>query len=177
MPKQKADIINSTFEGNIVDWEVIIGSSLHEGLHAFQASKKLCLMIQQFFAVLLTPQALLGPSPTLGQQKRRLEVLGMTNWEEEGSTRAPKTAIPRNEQWTPPEEETDKQASSPKPKRRRLDRKDGRGLVIDATPQPTPAVTVETEPTHVFEKIPRNQSTLTGNTERGKGILTPDNVI
>ena len=29
----------------------------------------------------------------------------------------------------------------------------------------------------MFEKIPRNQSTLTGNTERGKGILTPDNVI
>ena len=50
-------------------------------------------------------------------------------------------------QQTPPKEETNEQASNPKPKCRRLDRKDGRGLVKDATRQPTPVVIEETEPT------------------------------
>ena len=29
----------------------------------------------------------------------------------------------------------------------------------------------------MLEEILRSQSTLTGNTERGKGIITPDNVV
>ena len=46
MPKQKADIIIDTFEGRTVDWVVITGPALREGLHAYQAEKKLRSIIQ-----------------------------------------------------------------------------------------------------------------------------------
>ena len=41
MPKQKDSVIISTFEGHDVDWGVIIGIALQEGLHAFETGKKL----------------------------------------------------------------------------------------------------------------------------------------
>ena len=41
MPKQKAGIIIDTFEGRAVDWGVITGPTLREGLHAYEGRKKL----------------------------------------------------------------------------------------------------------------------------------------
>ena len=46
MPKQKAGIIIDTFEGRVVDWGVITGPTLQEGLHGYQAGKKLRSIIQ-----------------------------------------------------------------------------------------------------------------------------------
>ena len=41
MPKQKAGVIIETFEGKAVDWGVITGPALKEGLHSYQSGKKL----------------------------------------------------------------------------------------------------------------------------------------
>ena len=40
MPKQKAGVIIETFEGRAIDWGVITGPTLREGLYAYQAGKK-----------------------------------------------------------------------------------------------------------------------------------------
>ena len=54
MPKQKAGIIIDTFEGCVVDWGVITGPTLTEGLLAYQAGKKLRPIIQQYLTVLVS---------------------------------------------------------------------------------------------------------------------------
>ena len=41
MPKQKAGVVIETFEGKAVDWGVITGPTLREGLHSYQSGKKL----------------------------------------------------------------------------------------------------------------------------------------
>ena len=46
MLKQKAGIVIDTFEGRSVEWGVITGPTLREGLHMFQAGKKLRPIIQ-----------------------------------------------------------------------------------------------------------------------------------
>ena len=61
MPEQKADIIIDTFEGRVVDWGVITGPTLREGLHAYQAGKKLRPIIQQYLTILFPPRGL--PTP------------------------------------------------------------------------------------------------------------------
>ena len=45
MPKQKAGIVIATFEGQAIDWAVITGPALREGLDVFQVGKKLCPII------------------------------------------------------------------------------------------------------------------------------------
>ena len=60
MPKQKACIVIDTFKGCAMDWGVITGPALREGLHAFQAGKKLCPIIQQYLIVLFPPRGLLA---------------------------------------------------------------------------------------------------------------------
>ena len=47
IPKQKVGVINETFEVRVVDWGVITGPTLREGLYAYQAGKKLRPIIQQ----------------------------------------------------------------------------------------------------------------------------------
>ena len=61
MPKQKAGVIIDTFEGHAVDWGVIMGPTLREGLHAYQAGKKLRPIIQQYLTVLFPPHGLPAP--------------------------------------------------------------------------------------------------------------------
>ena len=46
MPIQKAGVIIETFEGKAVDWGVITGPTLREGLHVYQSGKKLWPIIQ-----------------------------------------------------------------------------------------------------------------------------------
>ena len=70
--------------------------------------------------------------------KRRLAKLANTEWEEEPQPSHPITQTTQLEQPTKVEEATNEQQTeqhqeSPRPKRRRLDRKDGRGLVKDTT--------------------------------------------
>mgnify|MGYP000300035811 CR=1 FL=1 len=50
-------------------------------------------------------------------------------------------------------------------------------MAKDVAPQTTTEVSAEAESTEVSEEIPRSQSTMTGNIEKGKGILTSDNVV
>ena len=38
MPKKKASIVITTFEGHSIDWGVIMGPTLRDGLHAIQAA-------------------------------------------------------------------------------------------------------------------------------------------
>ena len=58
MLKQKAGVVISTYEGKDVDWGVITGMALREGLHAFQSGKKLRPIIQPYFTILLPPSTL-----------------------------------------------------------------------------------------------------------------------
>ena len=88
MPKQKAGVIIETFEGKAVDWGMITGPTLREGLHAYQTGKKLQPIIQQYLTVLFPPRGLLTPAPsqpTPGSRaaKRRLADLATTEWEDE----------------------------------------------------------------------------------------------
>ena len=158
MPKQKAGVIIETFEGKEVDWGVITGPTLREGLHAYQSGKKLRPIIQQYLTVLIPPRGLPAPTPsqptpTPRTAKRRVAELAATKWEEEPR---PSQTIPhttQEERSTNRAETTNEQADeprqdSPRPKRRRLDQKDGRGLVKDTpvvTDKPTKANTTVTE--------------------------------
>ena len=59
---------------------------------------------------------------------------------------------------------------SPRPKRRRLDQKDGRGLVKDTT---APIENfAPTEPTTTLELIREPQPIITAQSQHGKGMLT-----
>ena len=46
MPKHKAGVVLTTYEGTKVDWGIVAGAALREGLHAFQDGKKLRPIIQ-----------------------------------------------------------------------------------------------------------------------------------
>ena len=88
MPKQKVGVIIETFEGKAVDWGVITGPTLREGLHAYQSGKKLRAIIQQYLMVLFPPHGFPGPTPSQPSPgprspKRRLAELAATEWEEE----------------------------------------------------------------------------------------------
>ena len=88
MPKQKADIVIDTFEGRVVDCRVITGPTLQEGLHAFQAGKKLCPIMQEYLIVLFSPRGLptpdtSKPTPPPLFAKWRLANLATTEWEED----------------------------------------------------------------------------------------------
>ena len=92
MPKQKAGIIIDTFEGRAVDWGVITGPALREGMHAYQAGKKLRPIIQQYLTVLFPPRGLPAPQPSRPtppprSAKRRLAELSAPEWEEERQNR------------------------------------------------------------------------------------------
>ena len=64
MPKQKAGIVIATFQGQAIDWGVITGPTLREGLHAFQTGKKLRPIILQYLIVLFPPRGLPTPEST-----------------------------------------------------------------------------------------------------------------
>ena len=88
MPKQKACIVIDTFKGCAMDWGVITGPALREGLHAFQAGKKLRPIIQQYLIVLFPPRGLLAsdtrrPMHPPWSAKWPLADLATTEWEEE----------------------------------------------------------------------------------------------
>ena len=87
MPKQKAGVIIETFEGRAVDWGVITGQALREGLHSYQSEKKLRPIIQQYLTVLFPPHGLHGPAPSqpspgTRSAKRRLAELAAAEWED-----------------------------------------------------------------------------------------------
>ena len=141
MPKKKAGVIIETFERKAVDWGVITGLTLREGLHSYQSEKKLRPIIQQYPTVLFPPHSLRCPTPSqpsLGSRfaKRRLVELVAVEWEEEPQ---PSQAVaqptpkdrPTHSEPTVDQEDEPRQGSL-RPKRRRLERKDGRGLVKDA---------------------------------------------
>ena len=71
----------STFKGQDVDYGVITGAALQEGLHAFQSGKKLRSLLQQYFTVLFPPKTPLAPTARL--PRRRLEELTTSTWEED----------------------------------------------------------------------------------------------
>ena len=65
-----------------------------------------------------------------------------------------------------PREEEEEQRTSPQPKRRRLDRKNRKGLAKDATRLVVTLISKSHE-----------EVVLTGDTLRGKGTLIPDNEV
>ena len=81
MPKKKVGVVISTFKGQDVDYGVITGAALQEGLHAFQSGKKLRSLLQQYFTVLFPPKTPLAPTARL--PRRRLEELTTSTWEED----------------------------------------------------------------------------------------------
>ena len=64
--------------------------------------------------------------------------------------------------------EIEPRASSPQPKHRRLDRKNGKGLAKDMIGP------IETQ---IFKELPLSQSVVMGDMVQGKGTLSPDNVL
>ena len=102
-----------------------------EELHTFQFGKKLRPVIQQYFKVLFPPNA--PSAPTLRPQKRRLEELTTFTWEVDSSAQLVDYPPPQEAHAPAPptNEEEERSASSPQPKRRRLDRKNDKGLIKD----------------------------------------------
>ena len=186
MPKQKAGVVIETFEGKAVDWGVITGPALREGLHSYQSGKKLRPIIQQYLTVLFPPHGITGPatsqpSPEQRSVKRRLAVLAATEWEDEprpSQAEAQGTADERLTQTDPAAEQVKEPGRvSPRPKKRRLDRKDGRGLVKDG-----PIQTADTTETDVAEEGTNDRTTgkaTTSNTRKdrrkGKEIQAEEN--
>ena len=186
MPKQKAGVVIETFEGKAVDWGVITGPALREGLHSYQSGKKLRPIIQQYLTVLFPPHGIAGPAtsqPSPGQRsvKRRLAVLAATEWEDEPRPSQAETQGTADERLThtdPAAEQVEEpDRVSPRPKKRRLDRKDGRGLVKDG-----PIQTADTTETGVAEEGANDRTTekaTTSNTRKdrrkGKEIQAEEN--
>ena len=88
IPKKKVGIIIDTFEGRAIDWGVITEPTLREGLHSYQAGKKLRPIIQKYLTILFPPRGLPAPQPSKPtppphSTKRRLAKLASTQWEEE----------------------------------------------------------------------------------------------
>ena len=46
MPKHKAGVVLATYEGTKIDWGIVTGAALREGLHTFQDGTKLSPIIQ-----------------------------------------------------------------------------------------------------------------------------------
>ena len=180
MPKQKAGVVLSTFEGMEVDWGTVTGAALREGSHAFQSGKKLRPIIQRYFTVLFPPRTL--PAPATWPRRRRLEEIATSTWEDDTNSRPAASpsrrrppSLPAVPSSTPiaaltltPREETEEQRTSPQPKRRRLDRKNGKILAKDTT---RPIVTL------ISESYAQEEFAFTGNTVHGKGTLIPDNKV
>ena len=61
MPQNKAAIIISAYEGNIIDWGIITGEGLRTALTSFQSGKKMLPVLTHFLTVLYPPSSL--PSP------------------------------------------------------------------------------------------------------------------
>ena len=85
---KKKQVIIETFEECVVDWGVITGPALREGLYDYQAGRKLRPIIQQYVTILFPPRGLLAPTPSKltpppRSGKRRLAELSTTEWEEE----------------------------------------------------------------------------------------------
>ena len=115
--------------------------------------------------------------PPLRSAKRQLVELATTEWEEEAQ---PSPTTQRTTQKEPPAKDTETQPStttaeqepvgdSPRPKRRRLDRKDGRRLVKDTAF--TTETTAPAEPTTTLEIFREPQPIITAQSQRGKGVL------
>ena len=186
MPKQKAGVVIETFEGKAVDWGVITGPTLREGLHSYQSWKKLQPIIQQYLTVLFPPNGIHGPaesqpSPGPRSTKRRLAELAATEWEDEPQTSQAAAQTPPEERPTHSEPASDQEEAlyqeSPRPKRRRLDRKDGRGLVKDA-----PMEIAETAGTDITEGRANPVATERATTsdirkdrQKGKEVQTDEN--
>ena len=192
MPKHKAGVVLATYEGTKVDWGTVAGAALREGLNTFQDGKKLRPIISQYLTILYPPRTLPAPPPR--PSKRRLEELATSTWEDDSTATAQRsptppprrrsptpppqrrqpTPPPRRRSSTPPSQrrspppqgEAEEQLASPRPKRRRLDRKNGQGLAKDKT---KPVTTLISES---YEEV-----RFTGDTTRGKGPLIPDNEV
>ena len=186
MPKQKAGVVIETFEGKAVDWGVITGPTLREGLHSYQSGKKLRPIIQQYLTVLFPPHGIHGsaasqPSPGPRSAKRRLAELAATEWEDEPQTSQAEAQATPEERPThsepTAEQEEEPCQDSPRPKRRRLDRKDGRGLVKDAPIKI--ADTVGIDITEERADLGVTEKATTSNTRKdrrkGKEIQTNEN--
>ena len=59
--KHKAGVIITTYHDKPIDWGVVTGAALREGIHTFQTGKKLRPIIKQYFTILFPPTAL--PTP------------------------------------------------------------------------------------------------------------------
>ena len=68
-----------------MDWGVIVGTALWEGLHAFQIGKNLRPVIQRYFAILFPPNV--PPTPNPRPSKCLLEELTTSTWEEDNNVR------------------------------------------------------------------------------------------
>ena len=184
MPKHKAGVVLATYEGTKVDWGTVAGAALREGLSTFQDGKKLRPIISQYLTILFPPRSL--PAPPNRPSKRRLEELAASTWEDDSTATAQRspsppqrrrsptppprqrspTPPPQRQRSPPPQNEAEEQQASPRPKKRRLDRKNGQGLAKDTT---KPVTTLISES---YEEV-----VFTGDTTRGKGPLIPTNEI
>ena len=172
MPKHNAGLLLAIYEATKVDWGTVTGAPLREGLHAFQDGKKLKPIIQQYLTILCPPRTLPPPSPKTS--RRRLEELATSTWEDDSTasrcslTPPPRPTAPPSAPKTTraPREEEEEQRTSPQPKRRRLDRKNRKGLAKDATRLVVTLISKSHE-----------EVVLTRDTVCGKGTLIPDKEV
>ena len=105
------------------------------------------------------------PTPTPRPPKRHLEELTTSTWEEDNSVRPRDSPRPQTTPVQAPtplsNQKAEAQASSPQPKWRRPDNKNGKGL----------------PGTQTLKELSLSQSGFMGNTMRGTGTLNPDNVV
>ena len=135
MPKQKVGVMIFAFEGQDVDWGVIIGMTLREGIHAFKSGKKLRPIIQQYFTILFHPST--TPAPATRPERRCLEEIMTSTWDEDINS-CPTASSPRRRSCPPqadptqalvvlpmptPTQEAEGQATSLQRKCQRLDQR------------------------------------------------------
>ena len=163
MPKQKTGVIIDTFEGRTVHCGVITGPPLREGMHTYHANKNLRPIIQQYLTILFPPRGLPTPQPSKPtppprSAKQRSSELATTEREEEPQHSHPVVQPTQPQQpattvgaSTMDEQELKHNRESPWPKRPRLDRKDGYGLVKDTAARVN--ASAPTEPMTTLEII------------------------
>ena len=117
MPQNKAAIIISEYEGNKIDWGIIIGEGVRAALASFQSGKKLLSVMTHFLTVLYPPpstsphRTLTSPPPR--KQRERILPITQEEWEEPTPNSPPSAARNPTPISAPPAPKTKKQRALP----------------------------------------------------------------
>ena len=118
MPQNKVAIIIREYEGDKLDWGIIIGEGVCAALESFQSGKRLLPVMTHYLTVLYPPpstsprRALTSPPPPR-KQREKILALPQEEWEDPTPTSPPSVARNPTPTSAPPPPKKHKQRALP----------------------------------------------------------------